>query len=36
MHWADVVGHKNLVNSIEIAFASIDVFLIWRYLTLSP
>lgn len=30
---AELAEHKNLINSIGVAFASLGAFLVWRYLT---
>jgi len=33
MHLVELAEHKNLINSIGVAFASIGTFLVWRLLT---
>lgn len=33
MLWAELAAHKNLMNSIGVAFACLGAFLVWRYLT---
>ena len=32
MLWADLAEHKTPINLIDIIFASLGAFLVWRYL----